>query len=105
MLERERSLAKASKKSSWAKAGWIPGEVTRAPLIFHPLAGSQVIEEIMKICKDCTDAQMTAIHVKVCPRGGNRISRMEKSDPLKKSIWSAPLEARQIAGKKGRDTD
>ena len=45
-LDSERSLAKASKKSSWSKAGWTAGEVARAPLIVSPLAGSQVIEEM-----------------------------------------------------------
>ena len=81
-LESERSLAKASKKSSWAKAGWTPGEVARAPRIVFPLAGSQVIEEMKKTCKEFV--QKTGIHVKVCPMGGNQISRMVKSGPLKK---------------------
>ena len=81
-MESRRRLEKVSKRNSWAKVGRTPREMARAPLIISPLAGNRAIGEIKKTCQEF--AMNTGIHVKVCPRGGNRLSKMVKSDPLGK---------------------
>ena len=81
-MESKRSLEKVSKKNSWSKVGKSPGKLARAPLIISPLAGDGPIAEIKKTCQ--VFAKNTDIHVKVCLRGGNRLSKMVKSDPLGK---------------------
>ena len=81
-LERERSLTKAANWTNWAKVDRTLGEVARAPLIISPLAGSRVIEEMKKTCREFDEK--TGIPVKLCQRGRSRIIKMIKSDPLRK---------------------
>ena len=75
-------MEKVSKLSSWCKNGKRPGEVARAPLIICPQAGSSVTRRMKDICNNF--AKETNIHVKVVTRGGNKLTRDIKSNPLRK---------------------
>ena len=80
--EQERNLRKEGKRSSWSKAGRKPGEVARAPLIISPQAGNSTTRKMKDICRKF--AEDHDIHFKVITRGGNKMSREIKSNPLRK---------------------
>ena len=56
------------------------GEVARAPLIFCPQDGSSVTKKMKGICNNF--ARETNNHVKVVTRGGRKLTRNLKSNPL-----------------------
>ena len=78
--EREREMEKQNKKSSWSKNGKTPREIARVPLIISPLARISMTL-LMKVCRKF--ATEHNIHVKVVMRGGNKMSREIKSNPLR----------------------
>ena len=80
-MEVKRNLEKESKKSSWSKTGQRAGEVARAPLIICPVAGGLLTSKMRSICKKFSEE--TNIHVKVVTRGGNKMTRDLKSNPLR----------------------
>ena len=79
--ESERNLEKESKKSSWSKDGQKPGEVARAPLIICPQAGDSLTARMKNIGKNFS--KESNIHIKVITRGGNKMTRDLKSNPLR----------------------
>ena len=79
--EQARDMAKQNKKTSWSKNGKSPGEVARAPLIISPLAGNSMTQKVKEICTKF--ASKHSIHVKIVTRGGNKMSRELKSNPLR----------------------
>ena len=52
-----------------------------APLIICPQAGNLVTDKMKNICKSFSEE--TNIHVKVLTRGGNKMTRDLKSNPLR----------------------
>ena len=79
--EHKRNLEKESKKSSWSKNGKMPGEVARAPLIICPQAGNSLTSRMKDICQKF--AKEHNIHVKVVTRGGSKMTRDLRSNPLR----------------------
>ena len=74
-------MNKARKKTSWAKAGKKAEEIARAPLIISPVAGGPVSKHMKDVCKKF--AIQHNIHIQIKQRGGNKMSREVKSNPLR----------------------
>ena len=80
--EVERMNKKSSRKTSWSKAGKKAGEIARAPLIISPVAGGSTTKKMKEVCRKFSIQHN--IHVQVKQRGGQKMSRDAKSNPLRK---------------------
>ena len=70
----EKEMKKQNKKSSLSKNGKTPGEIARPPLIISPLAGNSLTLLMKEVCRK---------FAKVLMRGGKKMSREIKSNPLR----------------------
>ena len=76
-MEEERRMAKLKKMRSWHSSSSKAG----APLIICPGAGGSLTNKLKDICKKFEKEHN--IEVRVFERGGNKIERLVRSDPLK----------------------
>jgi hypothetical protein len=78
---KERQIKKDISKAHWYRKGKKGGnEITHAPLIVNPSHENKLTDKIKMICQET--AKLTGIRVKVLERGGNKLARDAKSDPL-----------------------
>ena len=74
----ERNTEKLVKRQTWYQG--TGKERNLAPLIIDPTPSGQLEKEINNILKEAS--RLTGIRVKMCQRGGNKISSAAKSDPF-----------------------
>ena len=80
----ERAVEKLVKKQTWYSGNGI--QRNQAPLIMDPTPTGQLEKDIQSIFKDSD--RISGIRVKLCQRGGMKVSSTAKSDPFASKLCS-----------------
>ena len=87
-MEEERRMAKLKKMKSWHSSKADSSTKAGAPLIICPVAGGEVTKMMKEICRMFEKEHN--IEVRVFERGGNKIERLVRSDPLRSETCGRP---------------
>ena len=82
----ERNTDKLVKKQTWYNGN--SKERNQAPLMIDPTPSGQLEKEITQILKEA--ARLTGIRVKMCQRGGMKVSSSAHADPFASKLCSRP---------------
>ena len=82
----ERELDKLVKRQTWYTGKGT--ERNQAPLIIDPTPTGQLEKDIANVLKE--SARVSGIRVKLCQRGGDRVSSAAKADPFASKLCERP---------------